>query len=273
MDLLNIPLFKEITQQPTIFIYGPEEVLSDDILQQITTLKIERFYNIGLENQVIDFVAIKDEQDVADFNNYNVIACGIDPTSKTFLDKLKTHNKQALVFFESIGFFKHLWEKDNVQIVESTLTEFLTQATKPAEPEAKEEEVATTPQSEGFIGRERELQLHEDFMNNYDTSGCKIVGGHGIGKKALMNEIIRQHYQQDDAQVFVVTFRDRAANINYILNTLYPQFVEKGIDLGITAEEVKDFTINLESEEEDLPKVIEAFFKAFDNLTNARMVF
>ena len=75
MDLTNIPLFKEFTQQPTIFIYGPEEELSENILSQITTLqkKIERFYNIGLDKQVIDFVAIKDEQDIADFNNYNVI--------------------------------------------------------------------------------------------------------------------------------------------------------------------------------------------------------
>ncbi len=276
MDLTNIPLFKEFTQQPTIFIYGPEEELSENILSQITTLqkKIERFYNIGLDKQVIDFVAIKDEQDIADFNNYNVIACGIAPTSKTFLAKLKNHSNKTLVFFESIGFFKHLWEKENVQIVESTLTEFLVQLTKPAEPEEQPKEVAAAPsQSEGFIGLERELQLHEDFMNDYDTSSCKIIGGHGVGKKALMNEVIRQHYQQEDAQVFTVTFRDRAANINYILNTLYSQFVAKGIKLEISAEEVKNFKIDLDAEEEELPKVIETFFKAFDQLPNARMVF
>ena len=276
MDLTNIPLFKEFTQQPTIFIYGPEEELSENILSQITTLqkKIERFYNIGLDKQVIDFVAIKDEQDIADFNNYNVIACGIAPTSKTFLAKLKNHSNKTLVFFESIGFFKHLWEKENVQIVESTLTEFLVQLTKPAEPEEQPKEVAAAPsQSEGFIGRERELQLHEDFMNDYDTSSCKIIGGHGVGKKALMNEVIRQHYQQEDAQVFTVTFRDRAANINYILNTLYSQFVAKGIKLEVSAEEVKNFKIDLDAEEEELPKVIETFFKAFDQLPNARMVF
>ena len=276
MDLTNIPIFKELTQQPTIFIYGSEEVLSEDILTQITTLqkKIERFYNIGLDKQVIDFIAIKDELEIADFNNYNVIACGIAPTSKSFLAKLKTHSNKALVFFESIGFFKHLWEKDNVQIVESSLTAFLTQVAQPAEPEEQTQEtVAATPQSEGFIGRERELQLHDDFMNDYDTSGCKIIGGHGMGKKAFMNEVIRQHYQQEDAQVFTVTFRDREANINYILNTLYPQFVAKGIKLDVSAEEVKNFKIDLDSDEEALPKVIETFFKAFDQLPNARLVF
>lgn len=276
MDLINIPLFKEIIQQPTIFIYGTEEVLSKETLAQVSTLqkKIERYYNLDLDKQVDDFIAIKDEQDIADFNNYNVIACGIDPTSKTFLAKLKTHTKKALVFFESIGFFKHLWEKDNVQIVESTLTEFIHQQTNPA----KEEEInetsakALSPQSESFIGRERELKLHEEFMSNYDTAGCKIIGGHGTGKKALMNEITRQFYPEE-AHTFIVTFKDREANANYILNTLYPQFIEKGIELGMTAEEVKNFKLDVNAEEEKLPKVLQQFFEAFDKLTNARIVF
>lgn len=276
MDLITVPLFKEIIQQPTIFIYGTEEVLSKDILATVSTLhkKIDRYYNIGLDRQVDDFIAIKDELDIADFNNYNVIACGIDPTSKTFLAKLKTHSKKALVFFESIGFFKHLWEKDNVNIVESSLTGFITQLTSPPKEEEAEAAAAKAApvQSAGFIGRTRELQLHEDFLNNYDTSACKIVGGHGIGKKALLNEITRQHYSKD-AHTFVVTLKDKEANANYILNTLYPQFVEKGIDLGITADEVKNFRLDINRASEELPKVIQQVFAAFDKLTNARIVF
>lgn len=277
MDLTNIPVFKEIIQQPTIFIYGTEEVLSQDILAIVNSLhkKIAHFYNIGLDRQVDDFVAIQDELDIADFNNYNVIACGIDPTSKTFLDKLKTHTKKALVFFESIGFFKHLWEKDNVTIVESSLTAYIEQLQNPVKEDETEEAAHAIPQqSEGFIGRERELQLHDDFMRNYDTSACKIVGGHGIGKKALLNEITRQYYSQE-AHTFVVTFKDKEANANYILNTLYPQFVEKGIELGLSDEDVKNFRLDLDNRDEDapLPKAIEQLFAAFDKLTNARILF
>ncbi|EAY25320.1 tetratricopeptide repeat protein [Microscilla marina] len=277
MDLTNIPLFKEIIQQPTIFIYGTEEVLSKDILATVSSLhkKIAHFYNIGLDRQIDDFVAIQDELDIADFNNYNVIACGIDPTSKTFLAKLKTHSKKALVFFESIGFFKHLWEKDNVTIIESSLTAYIKQLANPAKEEETEAATNTLPtQSADFIGRTRELQLHEDFMRNYDTSACKIIGGHGIGKKALLNEVTLQYYRQE-GHTFVVTFKDKEANANYILNTLYPQFVEKGIELGLSNDDVKNFRLDLNNKDEEaaLPKAIEQLFAAFDKLTNARIVF